>query len=374
MSRPSVCLYTESPAPSGVGCHMLALAERLRDRFALSFACPPGPGGTALLGQAHALGLPTLALDRLGALVPFLDAHAPALVHLHAGIGWEGHAGARLAGAWGARVLRTEHLPYLLTDRVQQGDYHLALDAVDRVLCVSEGARRSYAEAGVPDEKLCVVRNGIPEPVAGSDGLGVRHRLGLAPDALVALTVGRFTEQKGYDVLLDSVPAVLDHVPETRFLWVGDGPLWAETSYEVARRGLGEQVLLPGRRSDVPDLMAAADLFVLPSRFEGLPLAVLEALAARLPVVATRVVGTKEAVLDGETGWLVPPENAVALAVTVITALQDAGLRHRRAEAARADFEARWTARRMADDTAAVYDDLLATPPRRSRATFLSLL
>ena len=362
LPSPGILLYTESLVPSGVGAHMLALAEALPDRYRLALACPPSPGGQHLLGRAGEMGLPALAFSSPDELPPFLDRHGVGLVHLHAGIGWEGHAGARVAKAAGRRVLRTEHLPYLLTDPEQQRAYADALCHVDRVLCVSGGARQSHAEAGVPAERLCVVQNGIPRPgsLALPNELGIRRELGLPDAARLVLTVGRFTEQKGYDIYLDAAPAVLDAVPDAHLLWAGDGPLFEPMRAEVEQRGFAHRLHLLGRRSDVPALMAAADLFALPSRFEGLPLVVLEALAAGLPVVGTRVVGTEEAVLDGETGRLVPPENADAFAAALVDALRDDDRRRRWAEAARADFERRWTAGRMARDTAAVYDALLA--------------
>ncbi len=353
----SVCLYTESPEPSGVGEHMLALAERLRRRYDLALVCAGGESDAGLLRRAAALGLGTAQLDAPEALEAWLAAHDADLVHLHAGIGWEGHAGAQAAARAGVPVLRTEHLPYLLTDPDQQAAYRDAVAGVDLVVCVSDGARASYEAAGVPAAKLRVVRNGIDAPAVPGRA-EARARLGFDGEPLV-LTVGRFTRQKGYDVLLDAVPAVLDHVPAARFLWAGDGLLWGEMRRAVAERGLAEHVLLLGRRGDVPDLMAAADLFVLPSRFEGLPLVVLEAFAAGLPTVATRVVGTEEAVRSGETGRLVPPERPAALAVAIVSTLLDPAEADGHAEAGRRDFDARWTARRMAADTARVYDELL---------------
>ena len=361
-ARPGIVLCTESREPSGVGAHMLALAEVLRERYRLALACPPSPGGRRLLDRAAALGLPTLAFDRPDELPAFFERQQAGLVHLHAGIGWEGHGASRVAHASGHLVLRTEHLPYLLTDPEQQRAYTDALSHVGRVLCVSRGARRSHVEAGVPEDLLCAVPNGIPDPIRpeAADVDAVRRELGIPDGAPLVLTVGRFTEQKGYDVYLDAAPAVLEAVPGARLVWVGDGPLWEPMRAEAERRGLTDRLLLVGRRSDVPALMAAADLFALPSRFEGLPLVVLEALAAGLPTVGTRVIGTEEAILDGETGRLVPPEDPDAFAHALVDALHDDARRRRWSVHARADFERRWTSERMARGTAAVYDALLA--------------
>ena len=118
-------------------------------------------------------------------------------------------------------------------------------------------------------------------------------------------------------------------------------------------------VRMLGHRSDARMLLDAADVFVLPSRHEGMPLVLLEAMDAGLPVVATRVIGSEEVVVDGETGFLVPSQDAGALAVAIGRLLEDAGLRRRFGAAGRRRFESFFTNERMTAATAAVYDELL---------------
>jgi glycosyltransferase involved in cell wall biosynthesis len=120
------------------------------------------------------------------------------------------------------------------------------------------------------------------------------------------------------------------------------------------------RLVLAGRQADVPRLLAAADLFVLPSLFEGLPLVVLEAMAASVPIVGTRVCGTEEAITDGFGGRLVEPQNSAALADAVVEALTQPQLIARWVHASRTRFEVEFSAARMADETAALYEGLLA--------------
>jgi glycosyltransferase involved in cell wall biosynthesis len=372
---PFICHFTDSLEPSGVGVHMLTLAGELIRRYRVGVVCPPTPPGRRLLDQAAAQGCVTLPLEARGdptaqaRLISWLRAHAAAILHCHAGIGWEGHAGVTAARAAGvAGVVRTEHLPYLLTDPGQCAAYQQLLPLIDRLICVSEGALASHAAAGVPAEKLRLVRNGIAVRATPprSDGGGARTRLGLAATARLVLTVARLTEQKGHRYLLDAAASVVLRRPETVFVLAGDGPLEPALREQARRLGLERYVVFAGRRDDVPDLLAAADLFVLPSLFEGLPLVVLEAMAAGVPVVGTDIGGTREAIDDGRTGRLVAPGDAAALATAIGEALNAPAPVAAWRAAARRRVATEFGAARMARATAALYDEVLtpATPRR----------
>jgi glycosyltransferase involved in cell wall biosynthesis len=355
----NMLLYTESPDPSGMGEQMLTLAEELRVHYRFLFACPPTPAGTSLLARAERLGLQTLRLDCIDGFAHWLWEQHIDLMHNHAGIGWEGHAGIYVAREAGLPIIRTEHLPYLITDPGQQADHTRMLAAVDVLVCVSEGARRTFEHVGIDPALLRVVRNGARDMAVPPERAGVRHELGLPVGCPLVLTVGRFTPQKNYPALLDAVPAVLTVHPEARFVWVGQGPLWDRLHSTVQTLGLARYVHLVGQRSDVPRLMAAADLFVLPSQFEGLPLVVLEAMASGLPVVGTRVCGIEEAVVDGVTGRLVSCDDIQALAEAIHDGLADAEQRRQWGCQARAAFDSHWRADHMARDMQVVYEEVL---------------
>jgi glycosyltransferase involved in cell wall biosynthesis len=366
-----VCLFTDSLEPSGMGIHMLTLATELRKQYHLAFVCPPSPTGLPLLTRARALGCQILAAEVRGEaaaqarLCDWLQAQAVAVFHCHAGIGWEGHQGIYAAREAGVPVvIRTEHLPDLITDPYERAAYNRMLQAVDRVICVSEEAYASFLAAGVPQRQVRLVRNGIYLHSGQPDRQGVRARLGLPPRSRLVLTVARMTEQKGHRHLLETAPAVVERRPEAYFVWVGSGPLEDDLREQAHALGLDEHVRFVGQRADVTDLMAAADLFVLPSLFEGLPLAVLEAMAAGLPVVGTRICGTAEAVRDGVTGRLVEAGDAPALAAAILEVLDQPDMAAHWGAAGRQRVQQEFSAARMARDTAAIYEEALAETGR----------
>lgn len=361
-----LCLFTDSHEPSGVGEHMLALAAELQGHYCLSFVCPPSPTGRLVLARARALGIETLALDAgdelrsTGPLCDWLRARRVDIFHCHAGIRWEGHVGIHTARAAGVPVvLRTEHLPYLIDAPADCADHGRMVEATDRLICVSDAVRASFLAAGIPAHKLRCIRNGVTPGSRRTERREPRPRLGLAWHARLVLTVGRLTEQKGHRYLLEAIPAVVAREPEVDFLWAGEGPLEGELRERARALGVAPWVHFLGRRDDIGALLAAADLFVLPALFEGLPLAALEAMAAGLPVVGTRVCGTSEAVADGITGRLVPAGDADALADAILEVLTRPELAAGWGAAGRLRVVREFSAARMARETMAVYNDLL---------------
>jgi len=362
--HPSVCLFTDSLEPSGLGEHMLTLAVELQASYDLSFVCPATSHGRPLLDRAARMGLPTLALAPDGQpgseLGRWLRGRQVQLFHSHAGIGWEGHGGIYAAREAGVPVvIRTEHLPYLITEPRERKDHRRLMPRVDRLICVSKHAHASFVEAGVRPEQLQVVRNGIHPRPARADREGVRARLGLSSEARLVLAVGRLTEQKGHRYLVQAAPRVIEQEPRAQLVVVGQGELADDLRELVRALGLEGRVHFVGQRPDVPELLAAADLFVLPSLFEGLPLVALEAMAAGRPVVGTWGCGTAEAVADGVTGRLVFPRDATALAAAILEALQQPALAARWGMAGRMRLEREFRAERMARETASVYEEVL---------------
>jgi glycosyltransferase involved in cell wall biosynthesis len=205
------------------------------------------------------------------------------------------------------------------------------------------------------------VPNGVGPRTAAPGRVAARRLLGLDADQLVAMSVGRLVTMKGHRYLIDSVPALLDRFPGLVVLIIGDGHLNAQLTKQVAGLGLSRHVRLLGHRADARALLDAADLFVLPSLHEGMPLAALEAMEASLPVVATRVIGNEEVVMDEETGLLVPAQDAPALSRALATLLGDPLLRARLGEAGRRRYLAGFTREQMADGTLAVYSRVMAS-------------
>lgn len=195
---------------------------------------------------------------------------------------------------------------------------------MDRVVCVSAGQADRVRRAGVPPDKVRVIRNAARlEAFAGRDPASRVRLREPGSDGPVVLAAGRLSAEKGFQVLVEAAPAILAAVPAARLVIFGDGPLRASLERRVAALGLTDRVSLPGFRDDLDRLIPSADLVVLPSLTEGLPNVALESAAAGVPVVATAVGGTPEVVVDGRTGFLVPPADAPALAGRVIDLLRD---------------------------------------------------
>jgi glycosyltransferase involved in cell wall biosynthesis len=233
---------------------------------------------------------------------------------------------------------------------------------MDRVIAVSNEVRERYrVTLGVPAAKLAVVRNGIliPQAIEPRDS-GLRAQLIRGRPDFVVLTPARFHEQKGHVYLLEAAA----RVPDTTFVLAGDGELRPAMEQRARDLGVMDRCVFLGHRSDVPALLAAADVFVLPSLFEGLPISILEAMAAERPVIATAVGGTDEAVVNGATGLLVPPRDPAALAAAISRLRAEPALARRLAQAGRARVEADFSSEATARGVMQIYEGLVAAHSR----------
>jgi glycosyltransferase involved in cell wall biosynthesis len=211
------------------------------------------------------------------------------------------------------------------------------------LVAVSEETRRQAMEEGVRPERVRVIINGVPlAPVSQSAARAARAELLPGMDGFLILNAARLVPEKGHRVLLQAAARVLRDFPNALFAIAGDGPLRADLTELAAELGIPHQVKLLGSRTDIPELLAASDLFVLSSLTEGLPMALLEAMAAGRAVVSTDVGGIRAALDDGRCGLLVPPDDASWLADALLRLLRDQRLRKRLAgcasEKARTDF------------------------------------
>ena len=205
----------------------------------------------------------------------------------------------------------------------------------DLVLLNSEHFREfAITEEGAPPDRLVVIHNSIrledyAHPI---DRAAVRAELGVQRNEVLLGSIGRLVRQKGFDVLLQAI-ALIPRV-DIRLLIAGVGADEAQLRAQAVALGVQERVCFAGYRRDVPRLMKCFDLYTHASRFEGMPIVVLEAMAAGCPVVATAVDGTLELIEAGVHGWLVPPENPKILADAIQTALNEPQEMQRRARAA----------------------------------------
>lgn len=344
---------------------MLTLARGLSEDNEVIIGAPSQTGLLAHAREAGFLAKSVDTADPVG-LARWLGKARPYIVHIHAGIGWEGHVIAAAARDQCGAVVRTEHLPYLLTDPEQRSAHREAMRSIDRVICVSDAVARSYRAAGVPEQLLIKIANGVDhnEPSRERDHL---RKLWFLQDRPVLLMVGRFAPQKDHALLLAAMPVILRARPDAVLLLAGEGPLLLSIADEVARLGLASAVRMLGQRRDLPDLMAASDLLLLPSRFEGLSLVALEAMAAGLPIVATDAPGNTELIDPGRSGWLAPAGDADAFAGCVIQALDDPDECSRMAKAAAERQRRLFSAHRMIDETKSVYESASTAPNARGK-------
>jgi glycosyltransferase involved in cell wall biosynthesis len=231
--------------------------------------------------------------------------------------------------------------------------------AAARVLTVSHAARDAYLDTGwdVP-QHVVVVHNGIVRPQREGAGERVRQELGLERDALVISMVTVLRPGKGHDIVIEAVRQLLPRFPNLRLLILGDGP----TREQIDRlaRTLGSVAVLPGHYHDVMAALAATDVLVHPTLMDAFPTALLEAAAARVPVIATDVGGVPEIVEDGHTGFLIDaPPSATALVARLTPLLSDEQLRHRIGECARMRFLERFTAELWVGRVRTVCDEVL---------------
>jgi glycosyltransferase involved in cell wall biosynthesis len=227
---------------------------------------------------------------------------------------------------------------------------------VRRAVAISDAVRARLIEGGVPPAMIRVITSAV-DPEALYPQLGraaTRAQAGLASEASLLLVVAALFQRKGVDVLLDALARLADDGLRPALWIAGQGPARPALEKQARELGLDHQVRFLGERGDIADLLAACDVFILPSRSEGLGVAALEAMAAGRAIVATRVGGLAEAVVDESTGLLVPPADPAALAGALARLLRDPALRARLAEAGPARIDAGF----RADDLVEAYEDL----------------
>jgi glycosyltransferase involved in cell wall biosynthesis len=163
--------------------------------------------------------------------------------------------------------------------------------------------------------------------------------LGIPTSALVVGTIGRLTEQKGYTYLIEAASLILEQIPQSFFLIIGDGELADQLKHQAAQKEISSHVIFTGGRQDVEELLACMDLFVSSSLWEGLPTAILESMAAGVPIVATDIPGIRELIRDQWNGWLVPAGDATSMARVIRVALKNVKSRREFSNNARQDVQ-----------------------------------
>jgi glycosyltransferase involved in cell wall biosynthesis len=240
--------------------------------------------------------------------------------------------------------------------------YRLASRLVSGFIAISDEVGKVMVEAiGPIDDKITVICNGV-DTRRYRQAVGrmlVRSQLGLEANARLIAMVGTLKEVKGHRYMIEAMASLVPQYPDLQVLFIGDGELREELQAQVANLSLDEHIHFLGNRHDVPDLLAASDIFALPSLWEGLSMALLEAMASGLPIVASEVSGTVQAIIPNETGLLVPPGDVQKLTEAIRQLLSDPTHAQAMGAAARRRVEAEFSAQKQAEEHLALYHRLL---------------
>lgn len=328
-----------------------------------------GPEGGKLLPVLAGEGFATAAWKRpwlLGIRSPFLkywmqevaDRFRPDIVHAHTG---NAHTLAVIALLERHRVVVTRRV-----------DFPIKANSFSRVkytrpgqhyIAISHTIRDVLVAGGVAPERIDIVHSGVDVArVTGGDGAAVRREWLGGDEGPVIGFVGALVDHKAPWVLAEAARLVRRELPGARVVFVGDGELRPRLE-EMAADSPPGTIVLAGWREDMANCLAAMDLFVMPSKLEGLCTSLIDALAAGVPAVASRAGGIPDVVVDGETGDLVPPLDAGALAAAIVALWRDPARRERYRAAGRARVESHFTAAAMIRGTQAVYHRVMESPP-----------
>ena len=364
---------------AGAETHLLALLSGLRARgldaqlALLTTRDQPLHDYRELLRQR---GIPLHTFAMRGHLEPklllrlraLMQELRPSLVHTH----------LFHADLYGALAARWAHVPALVSSRHNDNAFRRRQPwrglnrrlwrMADAGIAISQAVADFVVEVeNAPRDKLRVIHYGLqwqPSPNAERQALRRRMRtqLGFAQTQPLLAMACRLIEQKGVSDALQAFAGTRSEFPEARLLIAGDGPLRAQLESEATQAGLTGSVRFLGWRDDVPQLLAACDLFLMPSLWEGFGLVLLEAMAQGLPVVASRVSAIPEIVVAGETGLLAPPRDVPALREALLTLLRDPPLARHMGLMGMERLETHFSEQRMLDATLALYHELLPGP------------
>lgn len=272
----------------------------------------------------------------LAHLCRVMRAQRPAIVHTHTSkAGFVGRLAARLAGVPAVIHQPHGHIFYGYYGNGRTA-FYIALERIaarwtDRIVTLTDrGIEEHLARRIGRRSQYRSVPSGVPTAAlraAAPSRSIARARLGLPEDAFVVAGLGRLVPVKGFDVLIAALRPLAEAVPSARLVLIGDGPQRDELQVAARDLGVGGRVLVTGVTSDITGWLAAADVLAAPSRNEGMGRAIVEAMALGLPVVGAEVGGIPAVVADGETGWLVPPGDSLALAAALIELARDEALR-----------------------------------------------
>ncbi len=369
----------------GPTIHVINLNNGLNsNRFVSSLACgKENPGERSMLDFAISRGIKPFAIPEMVSeanlkirdLIAFIKLFRlirkfkPHIVHTHtAKAGFLGRLAAFFAGV--PVIIHTYHGHILhgyygsIKTWILRRMERMLSALTNCLIAVSEQVKRDLVNYGVASpEKIIVIPIGLNlEPFLNSAPLQgeFRRELGMSDDIRLIGIIGRLFPIKNHRLFLDSAAHVISEDPSTRFVIIGDGALRQELEQHANALGISDKVIFAGWRLDLPCVYADLDVVVVSSNNEGTPVSVIEAMAASCPVVATRVGGIPELISDGQTGYMVPPGDAKALASSILHLLKEPKLASEMAQRACKIVSKNFTSRRLISDIEGVYQDLIS--------------
>lgn len=360
--------------PGGMEHGVVKIVNGLDPSRVVSSICSTTPADRQMCAQLHG-GVPVFALNRrkgndpgiVWAIARLLRRERPHVLHTHAwGTLLEGLVAGRLARV--PAIIHGEHGTLQLRSR-QLAAQRWGWRQVDQLLSVSSRlAERMSADVGIPLDRIRVIRNGVDlTRFGGAQANGTRAAWGGPDDGSVVLgAIGRLVDVKDHARLVDAVHLLRARGCRVRAVIAGEGPLRGALEARIVGLGLEPYVRLLGHRADVETVFADLDVFVQPSKSEGMSNTTLEAMASGLPVVSTRVGGADELVVDGVTGLLVPPQDAGRLADALERLVGDETARHAMGRAGRSRAHGEFSLTQMVSSYESLYCDLLR--PRLAQA------
>jgi glycosyltransferase involved in cell wall biosynthesis len=355
--------------PDGAERLLTDVLHHRSGKFRYSVLCLIGGGG--LVQEIRGMGVPVTILGRRGKYDPtliwrvarWLRREHAAIVHTHLFTAdTYGRISARLAGV--TAVFTTVHSTNLWKRPIHRVvDWLLARISTRVIACTEEVGELMRQRDRLPADRIEVVANGIDlRRFAEVRADNVRAEFGIPGNRALIGVVGRLHPAKGHSDLIVALALLRDGGYDATCLIIGSGELRATLEREVARHGLTDRVIFTGQRSDVPRLMAALDVLAMPSLWEGLPMTLLEAMALGKAVVATRVGGIPDVIVDGETGLLVTPGDTVALASALRRLLTETQLKESIGQRAWTLLRQRYDVTRTARAYEALYSKALGMP------------
>jgi glycosyltransferase involved in cell wall biosynthesis len=381
MSRGKITHVIDSLGPGGAERLLVAYAPRIAKLgFDVNVVVLQEKQGNFMIPQLVEAGIPVtwLPIDKLrrvDQIASFLRAmrqSAPDLIHAHLEFASIlGSVSGRLTGTPVVATLHTLDVPALGNRRdVRRWLMYRSLSIfAARVICLTQVNADIARSTGLGSAPIMILPNGVEiedfDAPPRTDRAAVRRQFGIPESAPLAVSVCVLRPEKALDRLLMAFPEVARALPDAQLLIVGDGPMMDPLRALAEQNGLTGQVHFAGYRNDVADMMRAADVFVLPTIFDAQPTVIMEAMAARLPVVATTTTGIPDMVKDGANGTLVPPDDVPALARALTDMLADPAKGRQMGEAGRQRVVAEFSIDQQIARLGALYDALIAE--RRAR-------